>query len=80
MFFVAYYPEVQETLREEILTRLGTTADADAVVVVLEDMERTPFTEAFLLEVQRLRPIAPLCLPRLTTQDCDIGGIKIPKV
>ena len=46
----------------------------------LSDMSKTPLVESFLLEVQRLRPIAPLALPRLTTEDCVISGQRVYKV
>ncbi len=36
--------------------------------------------EPFLLEVLRLRPIAPLALPRLATEDCVLAGFRVEKV
>ena len=39
-----------------------------------------PYTEAFIAEVMRIRPIAPLTVPHCAAKDTLLQGFKIPKV
>jgi cytochrome P450 len=48
--------------------------------VFLELMFRLPYTEAVLLEIQRVSSIAPLLPPHLTLTDVTYRDYKIPKV
>jgi len=44
-----------------------------------EERHRTPFTEAFLHEVQRVADLAPLGVPHKAKRDCTVGQYFIPK-
>ena len=37
------------------------------------------FTEAFIMEVQRLASVLPICPPRLVTSDINVCGYKLKK-
>ena len=95
MLFTGNDEGFQERMRNEILSQVCTRSDAYLEQVLsymfaifqvgnstpkLSDMSKTPLVESFLLEVQRLRPIAPLALPRLTTEDCVISGQRVYKL
>lgn len=47
--------------------------------VHLADKARLPYTEAVLLETQRLASIAPSSLPHMTLSDTELCGYYIPK-
>ena len=38
-----------------------------------------PYTEAFILEVQRLSSVLPICPPRMVTSEIKIGGYNLYK-
>ena len=59
MLYLVEYPEYQRRMREEIFKSIGSRTPSFVNIC------DTPLVEAFLWEVQRLRPIAPLALPRL---------------
>ena len=44
-----------------------------------EDKDRMPYTQAFLAEVMRYIPIAPLPVPHQTTCDLKVGDYHVPK-
>nr|QBA57482.1 CYP305B1 [Heortia vitessoides] len=64
---------LQEKLFEEINNTLQDKPPTWA------DIQRLPYSSAFLLEVQRFYPIAPLVGPRRLTDDVVIDGFLIPK-
>ncbi|KAJ8047660.1 Cytochrome P450 2U1 [Holothuria leucospilota] len=68
-----HYPDTQEKVYEEIKAVFGTEK-----LPVYEDRHKFPYTQAFLLEVQRFRPVAPL-VPHLSNCDATLGGYHIPK-
>ncbi len=41
---------------------------------------RLPYTEAVLMEVMRMSPIAPLAVPHRAMKDTQLQGFTIPKV
>ena len=45
----------------------------------MKDKINMPYTEACLLEIQRMADIIPLNVPRCPTQDIKLGGQVIPK-
>jgi Cytochrome P450 len=50
------------------------------VIIVKELIFRLIYTEAVLMEVQRICPVAPLAVPHVATQETQIMGFTIPKV
>lgn len=43
------------------------------------DIANLPFLQAILKETFRLHPATPLSLPRLASEECVVGGYRIPK-
>ncbi|KAH9513904.1 Cytochrome P450 2J5 [Bulinus truncatus] len=74
LLYMAAFPDVQLKCQQEI----------DKVInkgrpMTLSDKASLRFTEATLLEVLRLRPIAPLIHPHRPTEDAALWGYFIPK-
>ncbi|CAG2106108.1 unnamed protein product, partial [Medioppia subpectinata] len=72
LLFVAYYPEVQRKLRQEIANELGDRP------VVTEDKHRMHYTMAYIWEIMRYKNIAPIGFFHLTIKDSKIGKYSIP--
>lgn len=67
--------------RPAMLKRLQT--ELDAVVPrdrlpSMDDKAKMPFMEATILEIMRIRTVAPLAVPHLTQCDTEVGGYKVP--
>ena len=43
------------------------------------DRQLMPYTQAFLMEVHRFKPIVPLGLPHLLTSDLTVRGYHVPR-
>lgn len=67
-------PDVQARIRREIVETLR----ADELPQQT-DRSQLPYTDAFLLEVQRFFHIVPVSGPRRTLADCTLGGYRVPK-
>jgi len=65
---------VQKRLQEEI----DSVVDRGRLPS-LDDRTKLPYVEATILEVMRLRTIAPLAIPRETICDTEVSGYSIPK-
>lgn len=74
MAFLADNPDVARKIQLEIDSRTVNGARQ----VSLEDRAHMPYTEAFLLELQRCADIAPIGLPHMTTSYIDLAGYHIP--
>ena len=72
--FLCKNPEMQERIREEILSAIP-----DDEIPLAEHRDNCPFTQAFISEVMRFRHIFPNSAPHKTTTDVLIAGCKIPK-
>ena len=46
---------------------------------VYEDREKMPYTQAFLAELLRYRPVAITGVPHLMTSDLEVGPYHVPK-
>jgi len=73
LVYLANNLEVQERVRKEI----------DSVVPrgrlpSLSDKPNLPFTEAVLLEVMRIRTLAPFSMPHATRCETEVAGYKVP--
>ncbi|XP_077997858.1 cytochrome P450 2U1-like [Glandiceps talaboti] len=74
LLFMILHPGVQERVYEEIHQVIGQHRPPN-----LNDRQSFPFTEAVLLEVQRIGCIAPMTLPHAALTDTTIGGYNVPK-
>ena len=71
--FLCQRPEVQQRLQAELDAQVGRQRPP-----ALADRQRLPYTEAVLLETQRLGDIAPLLLPHQTLAAVTVGGHHLP--
>ncbi|XP_058838137.1 probable cytochrome P450 305a1 isoform X2 [Topomyia yanbarensis] len=67
-------PNIQQKIREEVDANLQPDELPQQI-----DRTNLPYTEAFLLEVQRYFHIVPVSGPRRALEDCTLGGYQIPK-
>ncbi|XP_013396172.1 cytochrome P450 2D16 isoform X2 [Lingula anatina] len=68
------HPDVQKRVQQEIDQVIGQGRVAN-----MEDKARMPFTEATVLEVFRMSPVAPLGVPHATSETTILAGYTIPK-
>ena len=68
------HPEVQTKAQEEIDRVIGTNR-----VPEIADRPNLPYLDAMVKEVLRWHPVAPMCLPHMTTEEDIIEGYFIPK-
>ena len=71
--YMILYPEVQRRVQEEIDQELGGRPPC------LADRSSLPYTEATIMEIQRLGSIAPMAVPHRALSDIKVRGYKIPK-
>ncbi|XP_023683471.1 cytochrome P450 2U1 [Paramormyrops kingsleyae] len=74
LLYMSLYPDVQEKVHQEI----------DSVVPVgrapsLTDKARLPYTEASIMEVQRMTAVVPLAIPHMASQTTEFRGYTIPR-
>ncbi|KAJ6487800.1 cytochrome P450 [Mycena sanguinolenta] len=74
ILILTLYPEHQERARREIEAVVGT-----ARLPELADFAHMPFVDAFIKEVNRIRPIFPLGLPHFTTEEIRYKDYVVPK-
>ncbi|XP_033830175.1 cytochrome P450 2U1 [Periophthalmus magnuspinnatus] len=74
LFYMVLYPDIQEKVQEEIDTVIGQHQTPS-----MNDKGRLPFTEATIMEVQRLTVVVPLAIPHMTSRDTEFCGYTIPK-
>ncbi|KAF8816039.1 putative cytochrome P450 monooxygenase [Phlegmacium glaucopus] len=68
------YPECQQRIQTEIDTIIGSGRMPN-----LTDYETLPYLQAFVNEIHRFRPLMPLALPHMATEDIPYMGHVIPK-
>ena len=71
--FMIIHPDIQKKVQMEIDEVLGDRTPT------LDDRGRLCFTEATIMEIQRLGSIAPQAVPHRTLADVQVKGYKIPK-
>ncbi|XP_055528227.1 probable cytochrome P450 305a1 [Wyeomyia smithii] len=71
---LALMPEIQQKIRDEIDANLQPDELPQQI-----DRTNLPYTEAFLLEVQRFFHIVPVSGPRRALGDCTLSGYRVPK-
>ncbi|XP_077985288.1 cytochrome P450 2U1-like [Glandiceps talaboti] len=74
LLFMILYPDIQEQVFEEINQVVGESRRPN-----LKDTPSLPFTEAVLLETQRISSIVPFGLPHATLRDTHVQKYNIPK-
>ena len=68
LLYVANYPEVQNKLRQEIKSVIGTR------MAVQEDRNQFHYLNAFISESMRFRTSAPIGLPHKTVANTEISN------
>jgi len=71
---VLTHPEVLETARYEIETNVGQDRLLDE-----SDLPKLPYLKNIIYETLRLYTPAPLSLPHSSSEECIIGGYKVPR-
>ncbi|XP_019631423.1 PREDICTED: cytochrome P450 2U1-like [Branchiostoma belcheri] len=74
LLYMILYPELQEKAQEEIYRTFGDSAPPTTA-----KRQEVPFTEAVVWEVQRINSVAPLTIPRCTSNDTVMYGYDIPR-
>jgi methyl farnesoate epoxidase/farnesoate epoxidase len=72
ILYMLHYPKAQEHIRDEV-NAVG------AKEIDLHVRDQIPYTEAFIMEVQRLASVLPIAPPRLVTSEITIGGYTLRK-
>jgi len=73
IFYMCHYPELQDKVYEEIKTVTGCQA-----LLNFADRTKLPFTEATILEIQRLANLVPTGATRRTLAPSKLCGYDIP--
>ncbi|XP_004703511.3 cytochrome P450 2U1, partial [Echinops telfairi] len=74
LLYMALHPDVQEKVHEEIQRVIGRDRAPS-----LTDKVQMPYTEATIMEVQRLTVVVPLSIPHMTSEETVLQGYAIPK-
>ncbi|GCB70746.1 hypothetical protein scyTo_0005763 [Scyliorhinus torazame] len=74
ILFMAAYPDVQERVQREISIVVGESRPPS-----LKDKVHMPFTEATIMEIQRMTTVVPLAIPHMASETVDFKGYIIPK-
>ncbi|EFA83731.1 cytochrome P450 family protein [Heterostelium album PN500] len=72
--FMTNNQDVQEKAYDELQSVVGRGNRAET-----KHRVNTPYMNAIIKEVMRMRPIGPLGIPRQAKEDCSIGGYFVPK-
>ncbi|XP_078620884.1 cytochrome P450 2J4-like [Branchiostoma floridae x Branchiostoma japonicum] len=72
LLYMVLYQDVQKKVQSELDAVGGSAQPA------LSHRAQLPYTKATLMEVQRMRAVAPLGLPHATTQDVTFGEFDLP--
>ncbi|XP_029018465.1 cytochrome P450 2U1 [Betta splendens] len=74
ILYMVLYPEIQGKVQAELDRVVGNNR-----VPSLTDKGRLPFTEATIMEVQRLAVVVPLAIPHMASETTEFRGYTIPK-
>ncbi|XP_077224549.1 cytochrome P450 CYP82D47-like [Tasmannia lanceolata] len=66
-------PRVLKKAQDELDIHVGKERQVDE-----SDIKNLVYLQAIVKETMRLYPAAPLAVPHLAMEDCDVGGIHIP--
>ncbi|XP_058150369.1 cytochrome P450 2U1 [Dasypus novemcinctus] len=74
LLYMSLNPDVQEKVHEEIERVIGPDRAPS-----LTDKFQMPYTEATIMEVQRLAVVVPLAIPHMASEETVLQGYTIPK-
>uniref|UniRef100_A0A8C6IJM4 Cytochrome P450 n=1 Tax=Mus spicilegus TaxID=10103 RepID=A0A8C6IJM4_MUSSI len=74
LLYMSLNPDVQKKVHEEIERVIGCDRAPS-----LTDKAQMPYTEATIMEVQRLSMVVPLAIPHMTSEKTVLQGFTIPK-
>uniref|UniRef100_A0A8D0L500 Cytochrome P450 2U1 n=1 Tax=Sphenodon punctatus TaxID=8508 RepID=A0A8D0L500_SPHPU len=74
LLYMSLHPEVQKKVQAEIEAAIGCDRAPS-----LTDKAQMPFTEATIMEVQRMTVVVPLSIPRMASETAVLQGYTIPK-
>ncbi|XP_030046650.1 cytochrome P450 2U1-like [Microcaecilia unicolor] len=74
LLYMSLYPDVQEKVQAEIDAVIGRQKPPS-----LTDKALMPFTEATIMEIQRITPVVPLAVPHMSSETTVFHGYTIPK-
>uniref|UniRef100_A0A4W5S1B2 Cytochrome P450 2U1 n=1 Tax=Hucho hucho TaxID=62062 RepID=A0A4W5S1B2_9TELE len=74
MLYMVVHPDIQERVQAEIDAVVGPDR-----VPSLTDKGSLPFTEATMMEVQRMTVVVPLAIPHMASETTEFRGYTIPK-
>ncbi|XP_061685177.1 cytochrome P450 2U1 isoform X1 [Syngnathoides biaculeatus] len=74
LLYLVVHPDVQDKVQAEVDEVVG-----GGRVPSLTDRGRLPFTEATIMEVQRLTAVVPLGIPHMASKTTDFRGFTIPQ-
>ncbi|XP_030004967.1 cytochrome P450 2U1 isoform X1 [Sphaeramia orbicularis] len=74
LFYMVLYPDIQDKVQAEIDKVVGKHQ-----VPSMTHKGSLPFTEATIMEVQRLTVVVPLAIPHMTSETSKFRGYSIPK-
>ncbi len=71
--FMANNPDIQAKVQEELDRVCGSRNPTTS------DRPNLPFTEATIMELQRIRAILPVSIMHMTSQEVTVNGYNLPK-
>lgn len=74
ILYMAVFPDIQERVQAEMDAVVGPDR-----VPSLTDKGSLPFTEATIMEVQRMTVVVPLAIPHMASETTEFRGYTIPK-
>ncbi|XP_036887801.1 cytochrome P450 2U1 isoform X2 [Sturnira hondurensis] len=74
LLYMSLNPDIQDKVHEEIERVIGADRAPS-----LTDKAQMPYTEATIMEVQRLTMVVPLAIPHMTSEKTVLQGYTIPK-
>ncbi|XP_072241074.1 cytochrome P450 2U1 [Leuresthes tenuis] len=74
LLYMVLHPEIQDKVQSEIDEVVGGHRAPS-----MTDKGRLPFTEATIMEVQRLTVVVPLAIPHMASETIEFRGYTIPK-
>ncbi|XP_055060509.2 cytochrome P450 2U1 [Misgurnus anguillicaudatus] len=74
ILYMCLHPDVQEKVQREIDAVVGRER-----VPSLTDKGSLPYTEATIMEVQRMTVVVPLAIPHMSSETTEFRGYTIPK-